>query len=296
MSENKWRRLILGFEARRLIVLQEDVMASTAIADAQARYQQLDVRDEETIEVAMNQIRTGLRSPIRGLVSCAAISGEGDACEYPADVFRQILDVNFTGTFLIARAAANEMHRAKVTGSIVLVASISGHVSNRGLNTSAYNASKAAIHQLARSMAAEWGHPQNTFPGSTVTETHPYPSAEPRKMYPPIRVNTLSPGHIDTPLSEAARSRGLTDEWAKQNMLGRTSQPEEYRAPVIFLLSEGSSYMTGAVGVLIFGKTVSIVNRQSLRVQVGSTSVWRTLRMVDKLLIIAYCGALTTWL
>jgi NAD(P)-dependent dehydrogenase (short-subunit alcohol dehydrogenase family) len=180
-------------------------------------------------------------------VSCAAISGESDACDYPASVFRQILDVNITGTFLVARAVANEMHRANVTGSIVLIASMSGHVSNRGINTSAYNASKAAVHQLARSLAAEWGHPQNTFPGSTATATNPNPSTEPRQAYPPIRVNTLSPGHIDTPLSEAARVRGLTDEWANQNMLGRISQPEEYRAPVLFLLSEGSSYMTGAV-------------------------------------------------
>ena len=139
------------------------------------------------------------------------------------------------------------MHRANVTGSMVLIASMSGHVSNLGINTSAYNASKAAVHQLARSLAAEWGHPQNTFPGSTATATNPNPSIEPRKLYPPIRVNTLSPGHIDTPLSEAARVRGLTDEWASQNMLGRISQPEEYRAPVLFLLSAGSSYMTGAV-------------------------------------------------
>lgn len=195
----------------------------------------------------MEQIRVGLRYPIRGLVSCAAISGESDACDYPASIFRQILDVNITGTFLISRAVADEMHRAKVTGSIILIASMSGHVSNRGINTSAYNASKAAVHQLARSLAAEWGHPQNTFPGSTATATNPNPSTEPRKVYPPIRVNTLSPGHIDTPLSEAARVRGLTNEWANQNMLGRISQPEEYRAPVLFLLSEGSSYMTGAV-------------------------------------------------
>jgi NAD(P)-dependent dehydrogenase (short-subunit alcohol dehydrogenase family) len=69
----------------------------------------------------------------------------------------------------------------------------------------------------------------------------------PRPVYTAIRVNTLSPGYIDTPLSEAARVRGLTDELAKQNMLGRISQPEEYRTPVLFLLGEGSSYMTGAV-------------------------------------------------
>ncbi|KAJ4401524.1 hypothetical protein N0V91_007828 [Didymella pomorum] len=223
-----------------------DILASTEASNSEARYQQLDVQDELTITAAMNQIRSGLRRPIRGLVTCAAISGESDACRYPAAIFRQILDVNITGTFLVARAVANEMHRANVTGSMVLIASMSGHVSNRGINTSAYNASKAAVHQLARSLAAEWGHPQNTFPGSTATATNPNPSTEPRKVCPPIRVNTLSPGHIDTPLSEAARVRGLTDEWANQNMLGRISQPEEYRAPVLFLLSAGSSYMTGA--------------------------------------------------
>jgi NAD(P)-dependent dehydrogenase (short-subunit alcohol dehydrogenase family) len=178
-------------------------------------------------------IRPQLRYPIQGLVCCAAISGESDACDYSADIFRRILDVNITGTFLTARAAAHEMHCANVDGS----------------NTSAYNASKSAVHQLARSLAAEWGHPQNTFPGSTATETNPNPSTEPRSIYPPIRVNTLSPGHIDTPLSEAARVRGLTDEWAKQNMLGRISQPEEYRASVLFLLSRGSSYMTGSVSL-----------------------------------------------
>jgi NAD(P)-dependent dehydrogenase (short-subunit alcohol dehydrogenase family) len=197
----------------------------------------------------MEKIRSNLRYPIRGLVTCAAISGESDACEYPVEIFRRILDVNIAGTFLIARAVANEMHRENVTGSVVLIASMSGHVSNKGINTSAYNASKAAVHQLARSLAAEWGHPQNTFPGSTATETNPNPSNEPRKIYPSIRVNTLSPGHIDTPLSEAARARGLTMQWAKQNMLGRISQPEEYKGPVLFLLADASSYMTGAVSL-----------------------------------------------
>ncbi|RYO02260.1 hypothetical protein AA0120_g408 [Alternaria tenuissima] len=212
-----------------------------------ATFQTLDVQDEASITSAFTTIRTTLRHPIRGLVSCAAISEESDACDYPIATFRKILDINISGTFLIARTVANELHSNNLPGSIVLFASISGHISNHGINTAAYNASKAAVHQLARSLAAEWGHPQNTFPGSTVTETNPNPSQEPRKIYPPIRVNTISPGHIDTPLSAEARKRGLTEEWAKQNMLGRISVPEEFRAPVLFLLSEGSSYVTGSV-------------------------------------------------
>jgi NAD(P)-dependent dehydrogenase (short-subunit alcohol dehydrogenase family) len=133
------------------------------------------------------------------------------------------------------------MHAAHVPGSIVLIASMSGHISNRGINTAAYNASKAGVHQLARSLAAEWGHAQNTFPGSTGG------GKLDRGKWPPVRVNTLSPGHIDTPLSAEARERGLTESWARQNMLGRISKVEEYRAPVVYLLGEGSSYMTGAV-------------------------------------------------
>ncbi|KAH7406737.1 hypothetical protein DE146DRAFT_676085 [Phaeosphaeria sp. MPI-PUGE-AT-0046c] len=224
----------------------KSIQATAKKSGSNALYAQVDVQDENSIVHGIDSLRTQFRYPIRGLVCCAAISGEGDACEYPADIFRRILDVNIMGTFITARAVATEMHRANVTGSIILIASMSGHVSNKGINTSAYNASKSAVHQLARSLAAEWGHPQNTFPGSTATATNPNPSLEPRPVYPCIRVNTLSPGHIDTPLSEAARARGLTDEWAKQNMLGRISQPEEYRAPVLFLLAEGSSYMTGA--------------------------------------------------
>lgn len=98
------------------------------------------------------------------------------------------------------------------------------------------------MHQLARSLAAEWGHPQNTFSY--------YPAGQPqRRVHPPIRVNTISPGHIDTPLTKEAREAGLVDEWATQNMLGRISEVEEYRAPALFLLAEGSSYMTGAVSL-----------------------------------------------
>lgn len=238
-------------------------------------YRSIDVQDEASISQTLQDLRNELRYPFRGLVSCAAISGESDACDYPADIFRQILDVNITGTFLIARAIAREMHEANVSGSIVLFASMSGHISNRGINTSAYNASKAAVHQLARSLAAEWGHPQNTFPGSTKSATNPNPSTEPRPVYLPIRVNTISPGHINTPLSAGARDRGLTDEWAKQNMLGRISETKEYRAPVLFLLSDGSSYMTGAVRV-----TSQLVKHSRPNMTLGSSSGWRTLRMV----------------
>ncbi|KAF2641932.1 NAD(P)-binding protein [Massarina eburnea CBS 473.64] len=220
----------------------EDIAAASG---TKAWYHQLNVTDADSIPQVFNTIREEIRFPLRGLVACAGISGECDACDYPAEVFRKIVDVNLTGTFLVTQAVAKEMHASKVTGSMVLIASMSGWVTNRGINTAPYNASKSAIHQLARSLAAEWGHPQNVFPGRTPGDANPNLEEE-RKAYPPIRVNTISPGHIATPIAGAAIQRGLVDQWKKQNMLGRISQPEEFRAPVLFLLAEGSSYMTGA--------------------------------------------------
>jgi NAD(P)-dependent dehydrogenase (short-subunit alcohol dehydrogenase family) len=79
--------------------------------------------------------------------------------------------------------------------------------------------------QLARSLAAEWG--------SQSGKSH-------------IRVNSLSPGYIETPLTAGARAKPeLLKQWISESMLGRISLPEEYRAPVLFLLGDGSSFMTG---------------------------------------------------
>lgn len=93
----------------------------------------------------------------------------------------------------------------------------------QGLICPAYNASKAAVVQLGRNLAAEWG------------------------MYG-IRVNTLSPGYIVTAMVEElfVKFPERREEWPKQNMLGRLSKPEEYRGAAIFLLSDASSFMTGS--------------------------------------------------
>jgi len=93
----------------------------------------------------------------------------------------------------------------------------------QGLICPAYNTSKAGVIQLARNLAMEWG------------------------QYG-IRVNTISPGYIVTQmvtkLFETFPERET--EWATQNMLGRLSKPQEYRGAAVFLLSDASSFMTGA--------------------------------------------------
>jgi NAD(P)-dependent dehydrogenase (short-subunit alcohol dehydrogenase family) len=87
----------------------------------------------------------------------------------------------------------------------------------------AYNASKAGVIQLGRNLAAEWGSHN-------------------------IRVNTISPGYIVTAMVEALFEKfpERKRDWPTQNMLGRLSAPKEYRGAAVFLLSDASSFMTGA--------------------------------------------------
>jgi NAD(P)-dependent dehydrogenase (short-subunit alcohol dehydrogenase family) len=209
-------------------------------------YKQCDVTDEASVSAAFEEADAESRFPLRGLITCAGISGRSDAVDYPIDAFRRIIEVNLVGTFLCARAAARIFNRRMLKGSIVMLASMSGHVVNQvspipllpsrpgllmgifqGVNTCAYNASKAAVLQLARNLAAEWGGDSG---------------------YPPIRVNTLSPGYIVTPIVEPtiAQIPGLHELWSSGNMLRRLSTVDEHQTAVVFLLSDSSSYITAA--------------------------------------------------
>ena len=87
--------------------------------------------DESGVEKTFTQFIPTLRYPLKGLVACAGLSRNGPATEFPVSSFRRMLDINVTGTFLIAQAAAREMLRTNTTGSMVFVASMSGYVSNK---------------------------------------------------------------------------------------------------------------------------------------------------------------------
>lgn len=158
----------------------------------------------------------------------AAIQQSTKAIDYKSEDVAKMLAVNYTGVLLTAQACAREMLKYKVQGSMCLVASMSGSIANRGLDAPVYNSSKAAVIQLARNLAMEFGRKRKDGSGS-------------------IRVNSLSPGHIITPMVEENFRRGEADraEWEDNNMLGRISTPEEYKAVALFMLSKASSYMTG---------------------------------------------------
>lgn len=109
------------------------------------------------------------------------------------------------------------------------------------MNTAAYNASKSALLQLARSLAAEWGGAGNDVPASSA-------AGEVVAPVPPIRVNTLSPGYVRMAATgpTLVALPGVEALWEDGNMLGRLAGAHELRAPAVFLLSDGASFVTGA--------------------------------------------------
>ncbi|KAI6084256.1 oxidoreductase [Hypoxylon rubiginosum] len=204
----------------------ENVEASAKKHSGVVSYHQCNVRDVQGVADVFAKFAPALRHPIRGLVACAGVSDNGPSIEYPIASFRRLFDINVKGTFTVAQAVAKEVLEANVTASMVFVASMSGYVSNKGVDTAGYNSSKAAVHQLARSLAAEWGS---------------------RVGMPLIRVNSLSPGYIrTTATAEALQKPGMESQWVGDNMLYRLSTVDEFRAPVLYLLGDGSSFMTGA--------------------------------------------------
>ncbi|KAK7751191.1 hypothetical protein SLS62_006875 [Diatrype stigma] len=183
-------------------------------------YHRVDVRDGvEELNAIARDIADQRGGRLDGLIAAAGIQQETPALDYSAVDSDRMLSVNVTGSLMTAQAVARQMVRLNRPGSIALIASMSGSVANRGV----YNASKAAVLQLGRNLAAEWGQHG-------------------------IRVNTISPGYIVTDMVRALFEQfpEREAEWPRQNMLGKLSRPEDYRGAAVFLLSDASRFMTGA--------------------------------------------------
>lgn len=201
----------------------------------QVWYYACDITDSAAVDAAFETSIARARHPLHGMVACAGISGGGWTVDFAMDEARRIVDVNLLGTLACCRAAGRVFQAQRVrdqqqdntSASVVLVASMSAHGSNRGVDTAAYNASKAGVVQLARSLAAEWGSR----------------TAMPRV----VRVNSISPGYIRTRMTAADLEDPACEErWAADNMLNRLSYADEYRGAAVFLLSNASSFVTGA--------------------------------------------------
>lgn len=171
-------------------------------------------------------------SRMDGLIAAAGVQLVKPALEYSQDEMRHMLDINYGGVFFAATSVARSMLKHNTPGSLCLIASMSGLIANKGLISPVYNSSKAAVLQLTRNLAMEWGKQG-------------------------IRVNSLSPGHIVTPMvrENFEKEPWLEELWTKENMMGRLSKPEEFKGAALFLCSGASSFMTGSNLVIDGGHT-----------------------------------------
>lgn len=194
----------------------------------QAQFYKVDVRDEVAVNEIMDSIERDLGS-IDVVVNSAGVADLVHAEEYPSDKFRRVIDINLTGSFLVTQAAAKKMIAQGNGGSVVFIASMSGSIVNWPQPQSAYNASKAAVRHLMKSLAAEWAVHR-------------------------IRCNSISPGYMDTALNRSYTT--LFNEWRDRTPLGRLGDPDELTGACIYLASEASAFCTGSDIIIDGGYTV----------------------------------------
>jgi NAD(P)-dependent dehydrogenase (short-subunit alcohol dehydrogenase family) len=178
----------------------------------------MDVADSASVArgVAMAQDALG---GLDGVIANAGIAWSGRAVEMPMEEWRRTMAVNLDGVFETAQAAGRAM-LAQGSGSVIVIASILGSATGRGV--AAYAASKAAAAHLTRSLAAEWG-PKG------------------------VRVNALAPGYIPTEMNSDRLNGPDGEALAARIPLRRLGRPEDLDGAVAFLLSDASAWVTGAV-------------------------------------------------
>jgi NAD(P)-dependent dehydrogenase (short-subunit alcohol dehydrogenase family) len=143
----------------RLLEPDEEFHAAQARAIPQfggsLHYRRLNVRDRDGTSQIMSAI-AGSKNRLDGLVAAAGVNHIGSAISHSTADIERVFSINYTGAFTSARAAAAQMLNNTCRGSILLVGSMSGVVANKGMTSSIYNSSKAAVVQFARSFAMEW--------------------------------------------------------------------------------------------------------------------------------------------
>jgi 3alpha(or 20beta)-hydroxysteroid dehydrogenase len=205
-AHGQGRAEALALEAEGAVVIAADVQATADV-------RQLDVTDPR----AWDELAGWMESEhgrVDGLINNAGITSRVRLGEVELDDWNRVLAVNVTGAMLGIQALMPLMPRGASIVNVGSVAALSGHY------TAAYTASKWALRGLTHCAAVELG---------------------PRG----IRVNAVHPGYIDTPMTQSA-PEGFLDANVALTPLGRPGQPDDVAALMVFLMSEESSFITGA--------------------------------------------------
>jgi NAD(P)-dependent dehydrogenase (short-subunit alcohol dehydrogenase family) len=220
LAELGARVAALDADVARLSSWCDDVDGVDAIA--------CDVREEPAVTAALADVHERIGG-LSVVVNCAALADHVGSEDITLDRWRETLDVNVTGSFVVARAAARLM-RGSNGGSIVLVGSQLGRVTQP--ERAAYSTSKAAVEMLAKVLAMDFA---------------PWR----------VRVNCLAPGPV---LTDRTRDRLLGPDAASSGgrmLIGRYLEPEDLVGAVLYLASPASRGMTGATLLVDGGYSVS---------------------------------------
>lgn len=224
----------LARSGARVVILGRDVEQNArAVADADAaglpiQAVRADITDRGQLEAAVAETRSML-GRIDILVNNAGACVHAPAFEVTDDDWTRVIDLNLNALWNCSRAVAAIM-RDQGGGSIINIGSISAMIVNRPQMQPAYNASKAAVHQLTKSLAAEWA-PLN------------------------IRVNALAPGYVRTEMAPVDRPE-FRQRWVDDVPQQRAVAPEEIAPSVVYLASDAASFATGTVLVVDGGYTL----------------------------------------
>jgi len=202
----------------------ERAAAAISASGHEADALMVDVRDTSTVTAAF------AKDPVDVLVSTPGINVRKPIAKITDDEFDRVIDVNLKGTFRLLRAAGESM-AARGKGSIIAFSSIRSLTVEPGQGV--YAATKAGIVQLIRAFAAEMGANG-------------------------VRANAIAPGVVDTPLTAPIKQNAeWYDGYSRKSILGRWAKPEELAGMVVYLASDASSYVTGAVMLVDGGWTAA---------------------------------------
>jgi NAD(P)-dependent dehydrogenase (short-subunit alcohol dehydrogenase family) len=213
----------------RVVIAARDYARSEHVAsELGATAVAADVTDPASVAAMLDTVSKEL-GPVDVLVNNAGVCFHRPAVDVPHEEWRAVWDVNVDGLWHCCRTVGEQMV-GRGSGVIVNVGSISAMIVNRPQMQPAYNASKAAVHQLTKSLAAEWA---------------PFG----------VRVNALAPGYVKTEMAAVDRPE-FRRHWIDDAPMRRYAIPEELGPSLVYLASDASSFVTGSVLVADGGYTL----------------------------------------
>jgi NAD(P)-dependent dehydrogenase (short-subunit alcohol dehydrogenase family) len=206
----------------------DETVAELRSAGAKAISVTANVAVRGDLEAMLTTVTSQL-GPVDVLVNNAGIGFHADALTLSDSEWRRLFDINLDAVWMSSQIVGNQMV-ARKSGSIINIGSISGIIINRPQWHSPYGISKAAVHQLTKSLAAEWASMG-------------------------VRVNAIAPGYVKTEIANT-EYEDYRHYWRDEVPMRRYASPDEIAPTALLLASEAGSFITGSVFVVDGGYTL----------------------------------------